>query len=280
MNKKWMGSLLLLLTAMLWGFCFVVQRSGMEYVGPFTFGASRFLLGALALLPLALRPMEAGKRKKSFLAGLPCGVLLFLGSSLQQLGLQTTSAGKAGFLTALYIVLVPLLGLLAKQRVRATVWTAAMLGAAGLYLLCAGGTSGFASGDLLLILCALMFAFHIQLVGRVAVGTDGIALSCSQSFVTAGLSAVVMLFTETPQIAPLLDCLPMILYGGIGSIAIGYTLQIVAQRHTPPAVASVMMCLESAFAALSGWIFLGEAFNVQEGTGAALMLAAALLSQF
>ena len=125
MNKKWMGSLLLLLTAMLWGFCFVVQRSGMEYVGPFTFGASRFLLGALALLPLALRPMEAGKRKKSFLAGLPCGVLLFLGARCKQLGLQTTSAGKAGFLTALYIVLVPLLGLLAKQRVRATVWTAA-----------------------------------------------------------------------------------------------------------------------------------------------------------
>lgn len=281
MRGKWTGSFLLLITAMLWGFCFVVQRSGMDFVGPFTFGASRFALGGLALLPLALRrKLDARVRKRSFLAGIPCGVLLFLGSSLQQMGLQRTAAGKAGFLTALYIVLVPLLGLFLGQRSRWHIWVSAGLGAVGLYLLCASGPVGVSVGDLLLIGCALMFAVHIQLIDRFSAETDGLALSCAQSLVTAALSAVVMLATEKPTWAPLVDCLPMILYGGLGSIAIGYTLQIVAQKRTPPAVASVMMCLESVFATLSGWLVLGETLSLREGVGAVIVLGAALLSQF
>lgn len=280
MNKKWLGSFLLLITAIVWGFCFVVQRSCLDYVGAFTYGAARFLLGGLALIPLALlRPCEEQKRRKSLLAGLPCGLALFAGTSLQQLGLQTVSAGKAGFLSAMYIVLVPVLGLFIGQKVRARVWISAALGAAGLYLLCTGGVDGSVSaGDLLVLGCSLMFAVQIQLINHFS-DTDSIVLSISQYLTVAVLSAVVMLFTETPTWTSVVDCLPLILYGGLVSIAIGYTLQTVAQKYTPPAVASVMMCLESVFATLSGWLVLGEMFSVREGVGAAVMLAAALLAQ-
>lgn len=280
MNKKWLGSFLLLITAIVWGFCFVVQRSGMDYVGAFTYGAARFLLGGLALIPLALaRPCEKQKRRKSLLAGLPCGLALFAGTSLQQLGLKTVSAGKAGFLSAMYIVLVPVLGLFIGQKVKARVWISAALGAVGLYLLCTGGADGSVSaGDLLVLGCSLMFAVQIQLVNHFS-DTDSIVLSISQYLTVAVLSAVVMLFTETPTWTGVVDCLPLILYGGLVSIAIGYTLQTVAQKYTPPAVASVMMCLESVFATLSGWLVLGEMFSVREGIGAVVMLLAALLAQ-
>ena len=280
MNKKWLGSFLLLITAIVWGFCFVVQRSGMDYVGAFTYGAARFLLGGLALIPLALaRPCEKQKRRKSLLAGLPCGLALFAGTSLQQLGLKTVSAGKAGFLSAMYIVLVPVLGLFIGQKVKARVWISAALGAVGLYLLCTGGADGSVSvGDLLVLGCSLMFAVQIQLINHFS-DTDSIVLSISQYLTVAVLSAVVMLFTETPTWTGVVDCLPLILYGGLVSIAIGYTLQTVAQKYTPPAVASVMMCLESVFATLSGWLVLGELFSVREGIGAVVMLLAALLAQ-
>ena len=280
MNKKWLGSFLLLITAIVWGFCFVVQRSGMDYVGAFTYGAARFLLGGLALIPLALaRPSEKQKRRKSLLAGLPCGLALFAGTSLQQLGLKTVSAGKAGFLSAMYIVLVPVLGLFIGQKVKARVWISAALGAVGLYLLCTGGADGSVSaGDLLVLGCSLMFAVQIQLINHFS-DTDSIVLSISQYLTVAVLSAVVMLFTETPTWTGVVDCLPLILYGGLVSIAIGYTLQTVAQKYTPPAVASVMMCLESVFATLSGWLVLGEMFSVREGIGAVVMLLAALLAQ-
>ena len=280
MNKKWLGSFLLLITAIVWGFCFVVQRSGMDYVGAFTYGAARFLLGGLALIPLALaRPCEKQKRRKSLLAGLPCGLALFAGTSLQQLGLKTVSAGKAGFLSAMYLVLVPVLGLFIGQKVKARVWISAALGAVGLYLLCTGGADGSVSaGDLLVLGCSLMFAVQIQLINHFS-DTDSIVLSISQYLTVAVLSAVVMLFTETPTWTGVVDCLPLILYGGLVSIAIGYTLQTVAQKYTPPAVASVMMCLESVFATLSGWLVLGEMFSVREGIGAVVMLLAALLAQ-
>ena len=280
MNKKWLGSFLLLITAIVWGFCFVVQRSGMDYVGAFTYGAARFLLGGLALIPLALaRPCEKQKRRKSLLAGLPCGLALFAGTSLQQFGLKTVSAGKAGFLSAMYIVLVPVLGLFIGQKVKARVWISAALGAVGLYLLCTGGVDGSVSaGDLLVLGCSLMFAVQIQLINHFS-DTDSIVLSISQYLTVAVLSAVVMLFAETPTWTGVVDCLPLILYGGLVSIAIGYTLQTVAQKYTPPAVASVMMCLESVFATLSGWLVLGEMFSVREGIGAVVMLLAALLAQ-
>lgn len=280
MNKKWLGSFLLLITAIVWGFCFVVQRNCLDYVGAFTYGAARFLLGGLALIPLALaRPCEKQKRRKSLLAGLPCGLALFAGTSLQQFGLKTVSAGKAGFLSAMYIVLVPVLGLFIGQKVKARVWISAALGAVGLYLLCTGGVDGSVSaGDLLVLGCSLMFAVQIQLINHFS-DTDSIVLSISQYLTVAVLSAVVMLFTETPTWTGVVDCLPLILYGGLVSIAIGYTLQTVAQKYTPPAVASVMMCLESVFATLSGWLVLGEMFSVREGIGAVVMLLAALLAQ-
>lgn len=237
-------------------------------------------LGGLALIPLALaRPCEKQKRRKSLLAGLPCGLALFAGTSLQQLGLKTVSAGKAGFLSAMYIVLVPVLGLFIGQKVKARVWISAALGAIGLYLLCTGGADGSVSaGDLLVLGCSLMFAVQIQLVCHFS-DADSIVLSVSQYLTVAVPSAVVMLFTETPTWTGVVDCLPLILYGGLVSIAIGYTLQTVAQKYTPPAVASVMMCLESVFATLSGWLVLGEMFSVREGIGAVVMLLAALLAQ-
>ena len=283
MGKRLGSSLLLLLTAVIWGSAFVAQRSGMDSVGPFTFLAARSVLTVAALSPLALprlRKLDRRALPRTLLGGFICGAALFLGSGLQQWGLVTTTAGKAGFLTALYIVFVPLGKRLFGQRIGLRVWLSVALAAGGLYCLCAAGESaGFRPGDLLLLSCAVMFAVHILTVDRLGPALDSILLSYFQFLTCAVLAWALAFCLETPAWSGLKRAWLPIAYAGLLSGAVGYTLQIVAQKHADPTVASLLMSLESVFSALAGWILLREALSAWELLGCALVFAAVILSQ-
>ena len=283
MGKRLGSSLLLLLTAMIWGSAFVAQRSGMDDVGPFTFLAARSVLTVLALSPLALPrlgKLAPGALARTLTAGLICGTALFLGSGLQQWGLVTTGAGTSGFLTALYIVFVPLAKRLFGQHVSLRVWVSVALAAGGLYFLCAVGESGgFRAGDLLLLACAVMFAVHILTVDRLGPALDSILLSYFQFIVCALLACGVAFVLEAPAWAGLKSAWLPIAYAGVLSGAVGYTLQIVAQKHADPTVASLLMSLESVFSVLAGWVILRERLSPWELLGCALVFAAVILSQ-
>ena len=283
MGKRLGSSLLLLLTAMIWGSAFVAQRSGMDRVGPLTFLAARSVLTVAALSPLALprlRKLDRQALLRTLLGGLLCGTALFLGSGLQQWGLVTTTAGKAGFLTALYIVFVPLGKRLFGQRIPLRVWVSVALAAGGLYCLCAAGeTGGFRPGDLLLLSCAVMFSIHILSVDYLGPALDSILLSYFQFLTCAVLAWASAFLLETPAWNDLKSAWLPIAYAGLLSGAVGYTLQIVAQKHADPTVASLLMSLESVFSALAGWIILQEALSAWELLGCALVFAAVILSQ-
>lgn len=286
-NKKLAGSLLLLLTALIWGAAFVSQRIGMSYVEPFTFNSIRTFIGGLFLIPFI--PVfcrdkhvfaQPGQGRRVLLTGgLVCGILLCIATNLQQVGVQYTSAGKAGFITSLYIVLVPCLGLFIGQRIRISVWVAVLLAVCGLYLLCMGDKLVLERGDFYIILCALTFAFHILAVGYFTTRTDGIKLACLQFLISGAIGMVLMFIFETPHIKDILACLYPILYAGIFSCGLAYTFQIIGQRHVDPAVASLLMSFESVFAALSGALILGERLSIKELSGCLLMFAAVILAQ-
>lgn len=277
---------MLLLTAMIWGSAFVAQRIGMEHIEPFTFNGVRNLIGGLALLPVALvmgrrsaaRP-SAGRRRMTWRGGLCCGVVLFVASSFQQFGMVEADAGKAGFITALYIVIVPICGLFMRRRVRPLVWLAVSIAAAGLYLLCVKDGFSIGRGDFLVLCCAFLFSAHILVIDYFSPRADGVWMSCIQFFVCGALSLVCMALFETPTLPAIIGSAVPLLYAGILSSGVGYTLQIIAQRDTSPTVASLLMSLESVFAALAGWLILGETFTARELVGAALMFAAILLAQ-
>ena len=283
--KTLRANLLLLLAAFIWGVAFVAQKSGLGHVPALTFNAIRFLLGGAVLLPLALLRggSESGvprANRRFWVGGILCGVLLFLAASAQQIGMIWTTAGKAGFLTALYVVIVPLLSSLAGKPVRAILWLCIVLAVAGLYLLCLDSTFDVNRGDVLELLCALAFALHILLVDRVSPGVDGIRLSCLQFWVCGILSAVAAIpFGEHPTAAGIAAAWLPILYTGILSCGVAYTLQVVAQKHTSPTVASLIMCLESLFALLAGFFILREPVSLREWSGAALLLCSLLLAQ-
>jgi drug/metabolite transporter (DMT)-like permease len=286
-NKQLAGSLLLLFTALIWGCAFVSQRIGMSYVGPFTFNSIRTFIGGLFLIPFIpifcrnqpMLPPKGSARKVLLTGGLVCGLLLCLATNLQQVGIQYTTAGKAGFITSLYIVLVPLLGLFVGQRVRISLWVAVILAVIGLYLLCMGGRLVLERGDLYILLCALTFAFHILAVGYFATRTDGIKLSCLQFLISGAVGMIFMFIFETPRINDILACTLPILYAGIFSCGLAYTFQIIGQKHVSPAVASLLMSFESVFAALSGALILGEHFSSRELIGCLLMFCAVILAQ-
>lgn len=277
---------MLVCAAMIWGSAFVAQSVGMEYVGPFTFQAVRSLLGGLTLLPvIALlggkRAAEtpSGTRKELWIAGLACGACLFVAASLQQIGLLYTSAGKSGFLTALYVVLVPCVSLLLGRRVPLTVWIGALLAAAALYLLCVKDGFSIGKGELLTLGCALCFTFHILIVDHFSGRVDGVKLSCIQFFVCAALACVGMAALEKPSLTAILRCWLPIGYAGVLSCGVGYTFQILGQRDAKPAVASLLMSLESVFAVLFGAVLLGERLTGPEYAGCVLMMAAIILAQ-
>lgn len=288
--KQFRGALLLTLTALIWGTAFVAQSLGMDYLGPFTFNGVRNFVAAVGLLPviafLRRRQGEAeargaagNSRKTLWVGGVLCGLALGVASSLQQIGIQFTTVGKAGFLTALYIVIVPLLGLLLKKRVALPVWVSVVIAAAGTYLLSIQEDFTIAAGDLFVILCAVCFSVHILLVDRFSPSVNGVELSCIQFLVAGVFSTIVAFLVETPNVQDILRSWGPILYTGLISSGVGYTLQILGQKDTPPAVASLIMSLESVFAALSGWLLLGQGMTGREAVGCALVFAAVVLAQ-
>lgn len=279
---------LLLLTALIWGVAFVAQRVGMDSVGPFTYNAVRFALGSLALVPLVLirrrgaagPPAAAGVKPVGALrAGLIAGAILIFGASLQQMGLVYTSAGKAGFITGLYVVLVPLSGLLWRQRAGWSAWTGAVLCLVGLFFLSVTSSFTLERGDLLVLIGSLFWAAHVQVVGWLSPRTDPVRLAAVQFAVCSLASAGGALLFETPNAGSILAGAVPILYGGLLSVGVAYTLQVVAQRHAPPAHAAILLSLESVFAALGGGILLGERLGARETLGCALMFAGMIVSQ-
>lgn len=282
------GNLLLLLTAFIWGVAFVAQVEGGAVVGALTFNGVRSLLGGtllLVLLPLldrlglSARPQTPDEKKALWTGGLLCGLALFAATNLQQLGLLTTSAGKGGFITALYIVLVPLFGLAIGRRTTLFTWLGVALAVAGLYLLCMQGESGLDRGDLLVMACTPIFAVQILLVDRFAPRTDCIRLACIEFFTVGVLNLPLMFIFETPSLTAMADCWVSILYAGLLSSGAAYTLQIVAQKDSHPTTASVLMSFESVFAVLAGMVLLGDRMTAWEWSGCAVMFAAVILAQ-
>jgi len=284
MKKKQLGnSLLLLLTATIWGSAFVAQSVGMEHVGPFTFTFSRSIIGGIVLLPCILL---LGKWKKGFatkvewIGGICCGIALCVASNFQQVGIQFTPVGKAGFITALYVVLVPIFGLFLKKRVPILIWGCVGLSVVGLYLLCMpAGAFTLALGDLLVLICAVLFTVHILVIDHFSPKGDGVVISCIQFFTCGILSGIPMLFFENPSVGNMIDAKWSILYAGVLSSGVAYTLQVVAQKNVNPTVASLIMCLESVVAVLAGWIVLGQDMSSREILGCVLMFVAIVLAQ-
>lgn len=292
MSKKMRGNLMLTLTAFIWGVAFVAQISGMEHIGPFTFNFSRnvvaglFLLGLVYSWPIIMkRPMEEDteeSKRYTIIGGIVCGVALTVAMSFQQLGLSgpyATTAGKAGFITALYIVLVPLTGIFLGKKIGLRIWFCVFLAALGLYLLSIKQGFNIQLGDLLILICAFCYAIHILVIDHFSPKANGVKLSMIQFFVAAILSGIIMLFTEEFNWSSVLAGAIPILYAGIFSSGVGYTLQIIAQRDTEPTMASLLMSLESVFAVLAGAVILSERLTLREGIGCAIMFAAIVLAQ-
>ena len=296
MNRKSIrGSLMLLLGAMIWGAAFVAQRVGMDYLGPLSFNGIRMGMAGIVLLPVIriadrLRPaygppvpgFPSLRHRNLISAGLLCGTLLFVSTTLQQIGLVYTTAGKAGFITALYVVLVPLAswGIFRKNPGR-WIWVSVLLAVAGLFLICVPAGLGWTlnRGDLLVLGCAVCFTGHILAVDHYSPLTDNLRLSCMQFFVCGILSMIPAVFLEPITLPAVRGVLVPLLYAGVLSGAVAYTIQIVAQKATPPAVASLIMCLESVFALLTGTVILGERMSPRETAGCILMFAAVILAQ-
>lgn len=289
MKKTIQGCLILLLTTVIWGCAFVAQSVGMDHIGPFTFQAVRCLLGVLALLPVIflfdLKKTD-GKNyisrwcdPKLWKAGILCGIALFVASGAQQVGLIDTDAGKAGFLTSMYIVIVPFLGLFFRKKLSPATVLGVLVAVAGLYLVSGAGTTGMAPSDMLMVLCAFAFAVQIVLVERLGMDMDGLRLNCVQCLVCSVLSAMVMAFTETPVLGDLIDCALPLAYAGCLSMGVAYSLQIIGQQKVDSVPAAIIMSLESVFAALAGWLLLNERMSPRELTGCALLFTAVILSQ-
>ena len=290
MKTKIRGSASLLLATIIWGFAFIAQSVGMDLIGPFTFQMVRCLLAVIFLVVCSFvmelgqgslaRSLEKWKDPALWKTGLICGGALFVAASLQQVGLVYTDAGKAGFITAMYIVLVPILGLFLGQKVPKAAFISVGLAVAGLYLLSCMGAGQINRGDLLLMGCALAFCFHILVIDHISGTVDAVRLSAMQFFVCGMLSLVCMVIWEQPSWDNLLACWLPIAYAGILSSGLGYTLQIIGQAYTEPTVASLLMSLESVFSVVFGWIILRSALSPAELVGCCLVFAGVIISQF
>ncbi|MCI9339263.1 MAG: DMT family transporter [Dorea sp.] len=291
--------ILLVLTAFIWGTAFVAQSVGMDYLEPFTFNGVRSLIGGIALLPCIWflgrmngkavsadedGRMEEGKlspagRKELALGGIACGLLLFCATSLQQIGIQYTTAGKAGFITAFYIVIVPVLGIFLGKRIGWKVWLAVAAALAGLYFLCITDKFTVGKGDVLIFVCAVVFSVHILVIDHFSPRVDGVKMSCIQFLVCGIMSLPFMFALETPKAGAMLEGWMPLLYAGVLSCGVAYTLQIIGQKNVNPAVASLILSLESCFSVLAGWAVLGERLSVRETAGCVLMFTAIILAQ-
>lgn len=280
------NGLMLFLTAFIWGTAFVAQSVGMDYLGPFTFNGVRSLIGGIALLPciwllhkLNGESKNEGSRRELLTGGTACGVLLFAASSFQQIGIQYTTAGKAGFITAFYIVIVPVLGVFLHKKIGWKIWLAVILALAGLYFLCITESFSIGKGDTMVFLCALVFAVHILVVDYYSPKVDGVKMSCIQFFVCGILSLPFMFTLETSELGSIVVAWMPLLYAGVLSCGVAYTLQILGQKNVNPAVASLILSLESCFSVLAGWIVLGERLSLRESAGCVLMFMAIILAQ-
>lgn len=293
MKKK--NVIMLMIAALIWGVAFVAQSVGMEHVGPFTFNGVRCLVGAVALLPVIFffdrkkkkektgqeekKERGIGTKKDLVMGGLLCGGFLFLASSLQQIGIQYTTTGKAGFVTAFYIVIVPVLGIFLHKKISGNVWIAVALALLGLYFLCMTESFTIGKGDIYIFACAFVFSIQILMVDHFAPKVDGVKLSCLEFLVSGLLSLFFMFSLERPTLSGILAAGIPILYAGVLSCGVAYTFQILGQRDSNPAIASLIMSLESTFSVLAGWLLLHETLSTREAIGCIFMFVAILLAQ-
>ncbi len=293
MNQQYRNSLLLLITAAIWGSGFVAQALGMEHVGPFTFTWARSLIGGLFLLaamPLLdrIRGTVRGKtdpnpwkNRTLWIGGFFCGTMLFISESLQQFGIMQTTVAKAGFLTSLYILIVPILGIFLNRKAFWNVWVGVLIAVAGLYLLCVkpGDSLRLSTGDTLVVACAFSFSLHILVIDRFAPLVDAVRLSCLQFFIGSVWGAIMMALFDPPTLEGLIGALGAILFAGVLSNGVAYTLQTVAQKGINPTIASLLMSLESVFGTLAGWLIMNQTLSAREFLGCCVMGAAIVLAQ-
>ena len=288
------NSLVLLLTAFIWGVAFVAQSVGGDAVGCFTFNGVRSLIGAAVLLPVIAfldkqKKKELGEekflaqkgdKKTLLLGGISCGLMLCIASNFQQFGISFTTVGKAGFITAMYILIVPILGLFMKKKVGMKVWLGVVLATVGLYMLCMTSESfSVSKGDFLVLVCAGFFSLHILIIDYFSPKVDGVRLSCIQFFVCGLISTVIAFIFENPNLGAILSGWLPILYAGVMSCGVAYTLQIIGQKNMDPTVASLILSLESVFSVLAGWVLLNQKLSVRELSGCVLMFLAIILAQ-
>lgn len=290
MNKKksLFGSSILLVTAIIWGSAFVAQSKGMDYLGPFSFNGIRSIIAIIFLSSVLLfiiiknkknPDFKLFKNKKALIGSIFCGIALMFSTSTQQIGISMTSVGKSGFITSLYIILVPILGLLLKKKVPIKIWFCVGIVLIGLYLLCIKNSVKIEIGDIFLLLSAFGFAVQILIVDSISQDINTILLSIIQLSAVAILSLFPICMIEKPSISNTLDAIPYLLFAGVLSSGIAYTLQIVGQKYTTPVVASLIMSLESVFAAITGWLFLNEILSLNETIGCVLIFTAIIISQ-
>jgi drug/metabolite transporter (DMT)-like permease len=282
------GGLLLLVTALVWGVAFVVQKWGTQHVGPFTFIATRSLIAAVVLMPSFFikmpkldNPSDKGKKltKTLVTAGVICGCLFFASTFFQQLGLRQTSVGKAGFITALYMVIVPIIRFFMKKKTSALVWVSVSVALIGLYLMCINEDFTISYGDILIFMCALALSVHFIVVGHFSPKVNSLGLTCLQFTVVSIISLVFMFVIEKPSIESIVNILWAAAYLGVLSGALGCSMQIMAQRYTDPTIAALILSMESVFSMLAGWVILGEILKTKEIIGCLLVFAAIIMSQ-
>lgn len=303
--KKLISSLLLILAALIWGVAFVAQSVGMKYIGPYTFSFIRCMIGGMVLLPVIYFMRDKNSSTKNtgtknnrtlIIGGILCGICLCVATNLQQFGLLYSSSGKAGFITTCYIVMVPIIGIFFKKKTHLNIWIGVLIALIGMYFLCILADDGSVNtireiiylniagiriniGELYLVLCAIAFSFHIITIDHFSPLTDGIKLSCIQFFVSGLLSGVAMLIYEKASMTAVIDALIPILYTGVLSSGVAYTLQIIGQKNLNPTVASLLMSLESVISVLAGWIILGQFLSAYEIIGCILIFCAVVLAQ-
>ena len=281
------NNVLQVLTALIWGCAFVAQSVGMDYVGPFTFNMARFLIGAIVLLPVIWfmdRQRKTGAEKGAgqktlIIGGICCGTALAVASSLQQWGILFTTVGKAGFITAMYIVIVPLLGIFIGKKVRPLIIGCVAIAVVGFYFLCMTESLRLGLGDFLVLLCAIAFSIHILVIDHFSPKVDGVKMSAIQFLTAAIISAVPTLLWEQPVLTEILQAWQPVLYAGVMSCGVAYTLQIIAQKNADPTVASLLLSLESVFSVLAGWVLLGQGLSLKELFGCVLIFCAIILAQ-
>lgn len=288
-----LGPIMLVSAAMIWGLSFVAQKQGMEYVEGFTFNGIRSLLGAIVLIPfiliravknpVKLSPAEKKQsRKDNFKEIMIVGLMLCIGSNLQQFAFNYIEPGRVGFITALYMLIVPLISFIVyKKKQPVTTWIGVILGVVGLYMICMGGSASFSlgKGDILALLCSFAFALHIIVIDKFAAKIDCVVLSCGQFFVTGVISCILMFVFENPNIQSIMQAAVPILYAGIMSCGCAFTFQVIGQKYTEPTISSMLLCLESVFSVIFSFIILGERMASVEYIGCAVMFVAIIIAQ-